>query len=261
MYRPWCPYPPYLFSPLRLRVSMELRNFPFHSRLARSHASEWSFNVSPHRIPPSATQSMVAIGTQVTGTPAFPMPQRHATVPVQPTTPPSLHPLRAIQSAPGISSRTSFFAPAVESLRGALYYPEGEIPVSLECSITPGSKPTSSRSSRKMTEFGRRWLILGRLQRKSAGIFLGTIYVGARFRGLMRLVSCWTTNVSNCVTILFLALNRTSLVAWEGNGGIDQVKPYNQGELSTSHSHYISHLYKSPCPADSIGVSTIGVFQ
>jgi hypothetical protein len=78
------------------------------------------------------------VSTQVTGSPTFPVPQRHSTTPTQPTSP-SLHPLRPIQSAPGLSSRTSFsslfqkppLAPAVESLRGALHYPEGEIHVSL----------------------------------------------------------------------------------------------------------------------------------
>jgi len=78
------------------------------------------------------------VSTQFTGSPTFPVPQRHSTTPTQPTSP-SLHPLRPIQSAPGLGSRASFsslfekppLAPAVESLRGALHYPEGEIHVSL----------------------------------------------------------------------------------------------------------------------------------
>jgi hypothetical protein len=48
----------------------------------------------------------------------------------------------------------------------------------------------------------------------------------------MQLAPCWTINVSSrgTITILFLTLTRTSLIAWEGNSRRGQVKPYNQGK-------------------------------
>lgn len=77
----------------------------------------------------------------------------------------------------------------------------------------------------------------------------------------MQLAPCWTTSVSSRSAILFLALTRTSLITWEGNSGNDQVKPYNQGKSSTSHSDYILSPMQMCCPANSIGVFTIGIFQ
>jgi len=55
----------------------------------------------------------------------------------------------------------------------------------------------------------------------------------------MQPAPCWTINVSSGGAILVLALTRISLIAWEGNSGNDQVKPYNQGKSSTSHSDYV----------------------
>jgi hypothetical protein len=89
-------------------------------------------------------------GSQRSITPTFPVPQRHGTEPAVPSTPPTMHPLRPIQSAPAFPvPQTSLhligsqlgssnlqqdpdngFARG-KALFESLVYPEGEIPVSV----------------------------------------------------------------------------------------------------------------------------------
>jgi hypothetical protein len=106
--------------------------------------------------PSGSNISMTASGLDPRGSvsPTFPMPQRHETEPTVSSTPPFSHPLRTIHSSPEISfpqptflslgSHTAGFNGQQEQDSGAgkgkdkalietLVYPEGEIPVSLEC--------------------------------------------------------------------------------------------------------------------------------